>query len=143
MSLEEIKSNFAILDDWEDRYRYVIELGRQLPPLDNAFKSEATKVRGCASQVWLISRQQPSSDGGPARLTFQGDSDALIVRGLVAILLDVVSDKTAAEILAADLPAFFADLGLEENLTPQRSNGLASMIARIKADAAAAADAAA
>lgn len=143
MSLEEIRSNFAILDDWEDRYRYVIELGRQLPPLDAAFKSEATKVHGCASQVWLISRQQPSSDGGPARLTFQGDSDALIVRGLVAILLDVVNDKTAAEILAADLPAFFADLGLEENLTPQRSNGLASMIARIKADAAAAAEAAA
>jgi cysteine desulfuration protein SufE len=143
MSLEEIRSNFAILDDWEDRYRYVIELGRQLPPLDDALKTDATKVRGCASQVWLISRRTPSAGDMPVHLSFLGDSDALIVRGLVAILLDVVNDKTAAEILATDLPAFFGELGLKENLTPQRSNGLASMIARIKADAEAAAQAAA
>lgn len=137
MSLEEIRSNFALLDDWEDRYRYVIELGRALPPLDDAFKTEATKVRGCASQVWLISRQQPASDGSQA-LVFQGDSDALIVRGLIAILLEAVRGKTARELLETDLPGAFAELGLKENLTPQRSNGLASMIARIRADALAA-----
>ena len=139
MSLEEIKSNFALLDDWEDRYRYVIELGRMLPPLDDAFKTESTKVRGCASQVWLVSRQIASESGSPPRLQFQGHSDALIVRGLVAILLDAIDDKPAAEILAMNLPQLIAELGLKENLTPQRSNGLASMVARIKADATAAA----
>ena len=139
MSLDEIKSNFALLDDWEDRYRYVIELGRMLPPLDDAFKTESTKVRGCASQVWLVSRQIASESGSPPRLQFQGDSDALIVRGLVAILLDAIDDKPAAEILAMNLPQLIAELGLKENLTPQRSNGLASMVARIKADATAAA----
>ncbi len=142
MSLEEIKSNFALLDDWEDRYRYVIELGRMLPPLDDAFKTEATKVRGCASQVWLSSRLVAPADGGPPRLSFKGDSDALIVRGLVAILLDAIDDKPATEIVAMDLPGLIAELGLKENLTPQRSNGLASMVTRIKADAAAAVGAA-
>ena len=141
MSLEEIKSNFAFLDDWEDRYRYVIELGRLLPPLDDAFKTDATKVRGCASQVWLISRMVTSPSGGPPRLQFHGDSDALIVRGLVAILLDAIDGKPAAEILAMDLPGLIAELGLKENLTPQRSNGLSSMVARIKAEATAAAGA--
>ncbi len=141
MSLEEIKSNFALLDDWEDRYRYVIELGRMLPPLDEAFKTEATKVRGCTSQVWLTSRLVASTGAAPPRLTFKGDSDALIVRGLVAILLDAIDDKPAAEILAMNLTDLIAELGLKENLTPQRSNGLASMIARIKSDATAAADA--
>jgi cysteine desulfuration protein SufE len=136
MSLEEIRSNFALLDDWEDRYRYVIELGRALPALDDAFKTDATKVRGCASQVWMISRKQPG--GTDPVLQFQGDSDALIVRGLIAILLEAVEGKTASEILATDLPAAFAELGLKENLTPQRSNGLASMITRIRTDAAAA-----
>lgn len=139
MSIDEIQSNFELLDDWEDRYRYVIELGRELPALDDAFKTEATKVRGCASQVWLVSRVIPAPDGGKPRLAFQGDSDALIVRGLIAILLTTIEGKAADEILAIDLPAVFAGLGLRENLTPQRSNGLASMIARIKSDAAAAA----
>ena len=106
---------------------------------DDAFKTEATKVRGCASQVWLVSRRLPAATDGTPRLAFQGDSDAHIVRGLIAILLGTIEDKTAAEILALDLPAIFAGLGLRENLTPQRSNGLASMIQRIKADAAAAA----
>ena len=132
MSLDDIRSDFALLDDWEDRYRYVIELGRALPPLDDALKTEATKVRGCASQVWLVARRTP---GG---LSFLGDSDAHIVRGLVAILLTALDGKSAAEIVATDLRAIFAGLGLEENLTPQRSNGLASMIARVKSDAAAA-----
>lgn len=137
MSLEEIRSNFALLDDWEDRYRYVIELGRALPELDGAFKTDATKVRGCASQVWVISRKRPGDAADP-HLDFEGDSDALIVRGLIAILLEAVAGKTAREILAMDLPGAFAELGLKENLTPQRSNGLASMIARIRADATAA-----
>lgn len=138
MSLDEIRSNFDLLDDWEDRYRYVIELGRMLPPLDDALKTEATKVRGCASQVWLVARRLPAGPQGRARLVFQGDSDAHIVRGLVAILLDAIDGLDAAEILALDLSGIFAGLGLAENLTPQRSNGLSSMIARIRSDAAAA-----
>jgi cysteine desulfuration protein SufE len=135
MSIDEIRSDFSVLDDWEDRYRYVIELGRMLPALEDALKTEATKVRGCASQVWLVSRHLPAGTDQEPRLAFQGDSDALIVRGLVAILLQAVEGLTAREIAALDLPAIFADLGLKDNLTPQRSNGLASMIARIKADA--------
>lgn len=138
MSLDDIKSDFALLDDWEDRYRYVIELGRQLPPLEEALKTDATKVRGCASQVWLVSRRLEHADG-KSRLEFRGDSDAHIVRGLIAILLATVADKSAQEIAAIDIPMVFAELGLKDNLTPQRSNGLASMIARIRADAAAAA----
>lgn len=139
MSLDEIRSNFELLDDWEDRYRYVIELGRELPGLDDALKTDATKVRGCASQVWLISRHHPAIAGASPRIDFEGDSDAHIVRGLIAILLAALEGKTAAQIETLDLPAVFAELGLKENLTPQRSNGLASMITRIKADAAAAA----
>lgn len=134
MSLDEIRSNFALLDDWEDRYRYVIELGRMLPPLDDALKTDATKVRGCASQVWLVSTRRE----GEGRLDFRGDSDAHIVRGLIAILLAALDGRSAAEIVALDLPATFDELGLKENLTPQRSNGLAAMMSRVKADAAAA-----
>ena len=141
MSLEEIRSNFDLLDDWEDRYRYVIELGRALPALDEALKTDATKVRGCASQVWLVSRATPASPGIPTRISFSGDSDALIVRGLIAILLAAVEGRTAGELAAMDLPAVFTGLGLAENLTPQRSNGLASMIARVRADASRAAGA--
>lgn len=134
MSLEEIRTNFELLDEWEDRYRYVIELGRALSPLDDAFRTDATKVRGCASQVWLVSRTEGAS-GPTALISFAGDSDALIVRGLIAILLAAVEGKTAGEVAAMDLPAIFAQLGLSENLTPQRSNGLASMIERVRADA--------
>jgi cysteine desulfuration protein SufE len=134
MTLDEIRADFALLDDWEDRYRYVIELGRALPPLDVSLKTEATKVRGCASQVWLVSRRVDGAAGAPARVEFAGDSDAHIVRGLVAILLSSIADKTADEILATDLKAVFRELGLEDHLTPQRSNGLASMIERVKRD---------
>lgn len=134
MSLETITSDFAFLDDWEDRYRYVIELGRALPPLDDAEKTDLTKVRGCASQVWLVADQ--NSDTG--RFEFRGESDAHIVQGLIAILLAVYNDKTAAEILKTDAHAAFAELGLNEHLTPQRSNGLKSMINRIRAIAEAA-----
>jgi cysteine desulfuration protein SufE len=140
MSLDDIKSNFELLDDWEDRYRYVIELGRALPPLDDALKTDATKVRGCTSQVWLVANKSRNSKGAPA-LQFRGDSDAHIVRGLVAILLAAVEDKSVAELQGYDLAAEFASLGLKEHLTPQRSNGLASMIQRIRTDAATAAQA--
>jgi cysteine desulfuration protein SufE len=131
MSIETIAADFEMLDDWEDRYRYVIELGRALPPLPEAARTDANKVRGCASQVWLLTEVDPAT----RVMTFQGDSDAHIVKGLVAILLTILSGKTAAEIVAADPLAVFDRLGLKEHLTPQRSNGLASMVARIKADA--------
>ncbi len=135
MNFDDIRENFELLDDWEDRYRYLIELGRQLEPLPEALKTDGTKVRGCASQVWLISRD----DSG--RLTFMGESDAHIVQGLIAVLLALHSGQTPDEILATDTLAEFAGLGLSDHLTPQRSNGLASMVARIKADAQAAASA--
>jgi cysteine desulfuration protein SufE len=133
-TLSDIRSDFSILDDWEDRYRYVIELGRTLPPLPDALRTDATKVRGCASQVWLATTVEPR-DGAP-RLTFQADSDAHIVRGLIALLFAIFNGRTADEILATDADPIFAALGLKEHLTPQRSNGLASMVARIRADAA-------
>jgi cysteine desulfuration protein SufE len=134
MSLDSIRSDFALLDDWEDRYRYVIELGRELPPLDEALRTDANKVRGCASQVWIASELQ-TAGGGKARLVFRGDSDAHIVRGLIAILFAIVDGNSPDEILALDANAIFAGLGLKEHLTPQRSNGVFAMIERIRSDA--------
>ncbi len=128
-----IRDDFAFLDSWEDRYRYVMELGRQLPPLGETLRTEANKVRGCASQVWLASHVV--REDGVTRLHFEGDSDAHLVRGLIAILFVLVQDRTPAEILAADPHAAFKELGLGEHLTPQRSNGFASMVARVRADA--------
>ncbi len=133
-TIDDIRADFAILDDWEDRYRYLIELGRALPALPDTLRTEANKVRGCASQVWLATRRQ-AGDGGAAVLVFEGESDAHIVRGLVALLLTVYSGRTAEEILATDAQAILATLGLREHLTPQRSNGLNSMVERIRADA--------
>jgi cysteine desulfuration protein SufE len=135
--IDEIIDNFCLLDEWDDRYRYVIELGRALPPLPDAAHTEENKVRGCASQVWLLTHIQPDGAAGPT-LSFEGDSDAHIVRGLIAILLALVSGKSAREILAIDPLDVFDKLGLRENLTPQRSNGLRSMVERIKRDAQAA-----
>jgi cysteine desulfuration protein SufE len=132
--LADIRSDFELLDDWEDRYRYVIELGRGLKPLPEEARTDANKVRGCASQVWLSTATEPTS----RRMHFVGDSDAHIVRGLIAILFSVYDGKTADEILATDAQGVFADLGLKEHLTPQRSNGLASMVERIRRDASAA-----
>ena len=135
MTLDAIRSDFALLDDWEDRYRYVIELGRGLPPFPDALRTEANKVRGCASQVWLATTvHRPNPSAGPV-LAFQGDSDAHIVRGLIAILLAIYADRTAEEILGIDAQATFAELGLKEHLTPQRSNGFFSMVERIRRDA--------
>jgi cysteine desulfuration protein SufE len=133
-TIDEIIENFSLLDEWDDRYRYVIELGRGLSPLPEPDRTEANKVQGCASQVWLATRVHPNGTGGPV-LTFSGDSDAHIVRGLVAILFAMFSGKHTDEILSADAIALFGRLGLSEHLTPQRSNGFRSMVARIRADA--------
>ena len=132
--IEEIIENFAVLDDWDDRYRYLIELGRELPPLAEAAHSDTNKVQGCASQVWLDTHVRRDGGGEPV-LTFDGDSDAHIVRGLIAILFAMYADKSAEEILRVDAPAAFAELGLQEHLTPQRSNGFFSMVERIRRDA--------
>lgn len=131
-SLEQIREDFAFLDDWEDRYRYVIELGRDLEPLSEAEKSDANKVQGCVSQVWLISESEGSED--PV-IRFRGDSDAHIVRGLVAIALSAFSGRRASEIEDFDAVALFDELGLVEHLSPQRANGLRAMVGRIKRDA--------
>ncbi len=133
-SLADIRSDFEVLDDWEDRYRYVIELGRALEPLPDALHTESNKVRGCASQVWLFTTVEPAGDG-PPRLRFQGDSDAHIVRGLVAILLALYSGHSAREILEIDAEGTLGTLGLRDHLTPQRSNGLTAMVGRIRRDA--------
>ena len=135
--IDEIIENFALLDEWDDRYRYVIELGRMLPPLPDADHNDTNKVRGCASQVWLVTHVTPDGGEGPV-LTFEGDSDAHIVRGLIAILFALYSGKSARKIVDTDAAAVFEQLGLKENLTPQRSNGLRSMVERIRADAGAA-----
>jgi len=137
MTIDEIIDNFAVLDDWDDRYRYLIELGRELPPLAEAAHNDANKVQGCASQVWLDTRVRPNGTSGPV-LTFAGDSDAHIVRGLIAILFAIYSGKAAKDILASDALALFERLGLREHLTPQRSNGFRSMVERIRSDARAA-----
>jgi cysteine desulfuration protein SufE len=135
--IDEIIENFAVLEDWDDRYRYLIELGRELPPLAADAHSDANKVHGCASQVWLETDVRPNGAGGPI-LTFIGDSDAHIVRGLIAILFATFSGRHAKDILATDALALFERMGLREHLTPQRSNGFRSMVERIRSDARAA-----
>ena len=132
-TLEELAAEFDLMGDWEDRYRYVIDLGRELAPLTDAERSESNKVRGCASQVWLVTEAGP---GGT--LAFRGDSDAHIVRGLIAIVISLYSGRGPDEILGFDFQAAFERLGLKGALSTQRSNGLFSMIERIRRDAAAA-----
>jgi cysteine desulfuration protein SufE len=136
-AIDDIIENFTLLDQWDDRYRYVIELGRELPGLPESEQIETNKVRGCASQVWLVTHVKPDGAAGPV-LTFEGDSDAHIVRGLVAILIALYSGKSAKEILITDAIALFDRLGLRDGLTPQRSNGVRSMVERIRAEANAA-----
>jgi cysteine desulfuration protein SufE len=136
-AIDDIIDDFALLDEWDDRYRYVIELGRALPPLPDSAHTEANKVRGCASQVWLVTHVAPDGAEGPV-LTFEGDSDAHIVRGLVAIVQALYSGKHAQEILATDALALFERIRLRDGLTPQRSNGLRSMVERVRAEAQAA-----
>jgi cysteine desulfuration protein SufE len=134
--LDTILENFSFLDDWEDRYRYVIELGSELAPLTEAEHAPQYKVHGCASQVWLVPSVE--LDGSIPRLHFRGDSDAHIVRGLIAILFAIYSGKTAKEILSLDAHPIFTQMGMKDHLTQQRSNGLNSMIQRVHAEAAAA-----
>jgi cysteine desulfuration protein SufE len=134
MKIDEITANFALLDDWDDRYRYVIELGRTLAPLPEAARTDANKVSGCASQVWLMTEIEQAGAGEPV-LRFTGDSDAHIVRGLIAILFATYSAKSARQILDVDALALFERLGLREHLTPQRSNGFKSMVGRIRDEA--------
>jgi cysteine desulfuration protein SufE len=137
MTIDEIIENFSLLEEWDDRYRYVIELGRSLSPLSERDRSDANKVQGCASQVWLATTVRQDGAGGPI-LSFTGDSDAHIVRGLIAILFTMFSGRHAREILATDAGSTFERLGLREHLTPQRSNGFRSMVERIRLDARAA-----
>jgi cysteine desulfuration protein SufE len=134
MTIDEIIENFEFLDDWDDRYRYLIELGRELAPLPEAAHNEDNKVRGCASQVWLQTEVERGADGVPV-LHFLGDSDAHIVRGLVALTLAFFNGRPAPDIVRADAQNLFKTLGFEHHLTPQRSNGLRSMVDRIKRDA--------
>ncbi|CAM3881460.1 SufE family protein [Litorimonas haliclonae] len=130
--IAELISDFEFLDNWEDRYMHVIDMGKSLPPLDPALKTDATKVKGCVSQVWLVSEQEGETD--PV-LRFQGDSDAHIVKGLVAIALVIFSGRKASKILSLDAKSILGRLGLSEHLSPQRSNGLNAMVVRIKAEA--------
>ena len=134
MTIDEIRENFALLDDWDDRYRYVIELGRMLQPMPAAEHSQENKVQGCASQVWLSKRIDRKGGDEPV-LNYLGDSDAHIVRGLIAILLTLYSGHTPQQILTTDAIALFDEFGFREHLTPQRSNGLRSMVERIRSDA--------
>ncbi|HEY7385064.1 MAG TPA: SufE family protein [Beijerinckiaceae bacterium] len=135
-TIDEIVSNFELLDDWDERYRYLIELGRMMAPLPQDAYTEGNKVRGCASQVWLETRID-RRDGDPV-LHLRGDSDAHIVRGLIALLLSLYSGKSAPDILGTDALGLFQELQLSEHLTPQRSNGVRSMVERIRSDARAA-----
>ena len=136
-TIQEITDNFELLEEWDDRYRYLIELGRMLEPLPEAARTDANKVQGCASQVWLSTDVKPPGGDGPV-LRFIGDSDAHIVRGLIAILLALYSGKPAQHIVSTDAVPLFERLGLREHLTPQRSNGFRSMVNRIQRDAKAA-----
>jgi cysteine desulfuration protein SufE len=133
-AFEDIADTFDFLDDWEERYRHVIELGKAMPPLDDAFRVPATKVLGCASQVWI--RPVISGDGPSARFEFQGDSDAMIVRGLIAVLHALYCGLRVDEVLRVDAPAELARLGLHDHLSAQRSNGLRAMVERIRSLAA-------
>jgi cysteine desulfuration protein SufE len=133
-AFEDIVDTFEFLDDWEDRYRHVIEMGKAMPPLEDALKVDATKVKGCASQVWLVPRIE--GEGPQARFDFAGESDAMIVRGLIAILHALYAGLTVREVLEVNAPAELARLGLNDHLSAQRSNGLRSMVERVRLVAA-------
>jgi len=135
MEFAELADNFELFDDWEDRYRYIIDLGRKLPPLPDEFKTEATKVRGCMSQVWMVPGYP---EGGLGVFSFAADSDAHIVKGLIAVLGILFSGKSAAEINEINTEDAFRQLGLDQHLSPTRRNGLVSMVQKIKGYAAAA-----
>ena len=135
-AFDEIAENLSFLDDWEDRYRYIIELGQGLAPLAEDERRAENKVPGCASQVWLVTEAQSGPQG--TILSFRGDSDAMIVKGLIAVVLALYSARPAAEIAATDAMPILDSIGLREHLSTQRSNGLAAMVARLRSDAQAA-----
>jgi cysteine desulfuration protein SufE len=126
MTIDELIDNFSFLDGWEEKYQYVIDLGHKLEPLDESFKTDDWKVHGCQSQVWLVPKV---TDG---KICFRGDSDAILVKGIIAIVLMIYNNKTPAEIKSIDVIKIFAKLGLEENLTPSRRNGMMSMVEKIR-----------
>ncbi|MBR1826040.1 MAG: SufE family protein [Alphaproteobacteria bacterium] len=126
MEINELIENFSFFENWEEKYQYVIDLGRKLEPLDDSFKTDSWKVKGCQSQVWLVPQITNNI------FHFKGDSDAILVRGIIAIVLSVYNDKTAEQIKNVDITEIFVKLGLEENLTPSRRNGMMSMVAKIK-----------
>jgi cysteine desulfuration protein SufE len=128
-AFEDIVENFEFMDDWEDRYRYVIEMGKAMEPLEDAFKVDATKVDGCTSQVWIVPMVE--GQGGDAIFNFRGDSDAMIVRGLVAVLVAMFNGLTVAEVTKVNASQQLARLQLNDNLSAQRSNGLRAMVQRI------------
>jgi cysteine desulfuration protein SufE len=132
-AIDQIAEDFALFSDWEERYAHVLDLAKGLPPLAPEERSEVNKVRGCASQVWLVTE---THDNAPGRLFFRGESDAHLVKGLIAMLLSIYSGRTPAEILSVDPRALFERLQLKDALTQQRSNGLFAMIERIRRDAA-------
>ena len=135
LQIADVIATFDMLDAWEDRYRYLIEMGRSLAPLSNDERNEDNRVRGCASQVWVVTTLTHAPDGTPL-LAFRGDSDAHIVKGLVALVLSFYDKKTPQEVLSGDVMGLFKQLELSEHLTPQRSNGVRSMVERIRRDAA-------
>jgi cysteine desulfuration protein SufE len=130
MNIDELVDTFELLGDWEERYRFIIDLGRKLPPMPEADHNEANKVRGCMSQVWLTHQVVP---GPPLKLAFQGDSDSHLVKGLIALLFQLCSDQTPQEILALDIESAFTRLGLENHITMNRRNGFYAMVERIRA----------
>ena len=131
MNIEEIVDNFCLFEDWEDRYRYLIDLGSRLPPMEETLKTEETKVRGCMSQVWMVMGWEKDRDGNN-RLSLFADSDAQIVKGLIAVLHTIFQDKRAAEIEAIDIDQIFSRLGLDQHLSPNRRNGFYAMVERIR-----------
>ena len=135
LQIADVIATFDMLDAWEDRYRYLIEMGRSLAPLSDDERNEDNRVRGCASQVWVVTTLTHAPDGTPL-LAFRGDSDAHIVKGLVALVLSFYDKKTPQEVLSGDVMGLFKQLELSEHLTPQRSNGVRSMVERIRRDAA-------
>ena len=135
MDIDQIKSDFEFIEDWEDRYRYIIDLGDQLEPYANELKTPSTKVQGCVSQVWLTSKLIEGPGDGGKKLHFTGDSDAHIVRGLMAIVFSIFSGKAPSEIVETDYQAIFDELQLKDHISPQRSKGLVAMVNRIQSDA--------
>lgn len=129
-TFDEIAENFELFDSWEDRYRYVIDLGKDMQDLPDARRTDAAKVEGCASQVWLVPELVDAPEGQVLR--FEGDSDAMIVRGLIAVLIALISGRTLDEIRALDIRAELARLQLDQALSAQRSNGLRAMVTRIE-----------